>query len=1053
MSTISKYLFFHAYPKKRVKFVPVKSLSLYFHPMQFKKINLIGGWISFAIALFVYLMTLEPSVSLWDCGEFIASSYKLQVGHPPGAPFWLIIGRIFSLFTTNTEKVAMMINAVSAFASAFTIMFLFWTISHLLKKLMTEGEGDEKTSRANLMVVLGGSFVGAMAYTFSDTFWFSAVEGEVYATSSLFTAMVFWAILKWENVANEPGANRWIILIAYLMGLSIGVHLLNLLTIPAIVLVYYFKMNKTITRKGVVYALAISLAILVSIMYGIIPGLVKVATIVEKFFTNTVGLHYNVGVVIYVGLLLGALIFGIYRTQFVKKNVILNTILVGITVIIIGYSSYALIVIRSLAGPPMNENRPENIFALLSYLNREQYGDRPLVRGYLYNAEPEDYIYKKPVHILNKEKNEYEIAYYKPDVIYRGSKVMLPRMYSRNPNHKQAYKEFGTISDPGNPSYLDNLEFLFRYQIGHMYFRYFMWNFAGKQNDKQGHGNVLNGNWISGIKAFDSARIGPQKILPDHMKNHGARNTYYFLPLLLGLVGLFFQLDKNVRDFWVVMSLFILTGLAIVIYLNQTPYQPRERDYAYAGSFYAFSIWIGIGVAGIYHIFQARLKANLSAVLALAISLVAVPTLLAIENWDDHDRSGRYIARDIARNYLNSCDKNAILFTVGDNDTFPLWFVQDVEGVREDVRIVNMMLFNMNWYIDQARWQNYSSAPLPFAIPQSTYDKVPGNTIYVRENEKSATLDYISKFVASDDPRTKLPLRTGQKVDYIPTHKLILPVDSARVISNGTIKPEDAQRLEKNIHIQLQPNSQILKGTLGQLDIHGANKWNRPIYYTSGGYDGSLGLEEFYRTEGLAYRVVPISSPYKSLIEMGGIDTDTLYDRLINRFQWGRMNEKDVQLDYYTIRTLSVIRFRSIHTRLAVKLLEEGKKDKAVEVLDHCMDLSPSHVLPFDQYITGITLPDREGGVIHYEGIIEAYYMCGEMEKGNTILKEYYENLVDEFTYFNGMKPRHKSSIQREINEVLFQIEELRNLLQRYDQQDLMLELGVEDKAAPGFPG
>jgi len=1021
--------------------------------MQFKKINLILGWISFAIALIVYLLTLEPTVSLWDCGEFIASSYKLQVGHPPGAPLYLIIGRVFSLFTSDTEKVAMMINAVSAFASAFTIMFLFWTISHLLKKLMLSREGKEdKTSTAHLMVVLGGSFVGAMAYTFSDTFWFSAVEGEVYATSSLFTALVFWAMLKWENVAHEPGANRWIILIAYLMGLSIGVHLLNLLTIPALVLIYYFKMNKTVNRKGVLYALAISFAILLFIMYGIIPGLVKVATIVEKFFTNTVGLHFNVGVVIYVALLLGGLIYGIYRTQFVKKQVLWNTILVSITVIVIGYSSYALIVIRSLAGPPMNENRPENVFALLSYLNREQYGDRPLVRGHLYNAQPEDYIYKKPVHVLNKEENKYEIAYYKPEVIFQGSKVLLPRMYSRDSNHRQAYQEFGTISDPANPSYLDNLEFLFRYQIGHMYFRYFMWNFAGKQDDVQGHGNVLNGNWISGIKAFDSARIGPQKLLPEHMKNHPARNTYYFLPLLLGLVGLFFHLDKNARDFWVVMCLFFLTGLAIVIYLNQTPYQPRERDYAYAGSFYAFSIWIGMGVAGIYQILRSKLKANLSAIAALVISTISVPALLAMENWDDHDRSGRYTARDIARNYLNSCEENALLFTVGDNDTFPLWYVQDVEGVREDVRIVNMMLFNMNWYIDQMRWQNYSSAPLPFAIPQSTYDQVPGNTIYVRENERSVSVDYLSTFMASNDPRTKLPLRTGEKVDYIPTHRLILPVDSATVLKNGTVRAADAPRLARNIPITLEPNSQILKGTLGQLDILGANKWERPIYYTSGGFDGSLGLEEYYRVEGLAYRVVPISTPHQTLLEMGEIDTDILYDRLMNTFQWGRMNAPDVQLDYYTIRTLSVIRFRSLHTRLAMKLLEEGKQEKAVEVLDRCMDLAPSHVLPFDQFISGITLPDRQGGIIHYEGIIEAYYLCGETEKANAILKEYYIQLADSYAYFNGMKARHRSSIQRETNEVSYQLEELRILLQKFDQQELMLELGVSN-AGSTFPG
>jgi len=514
--------------------------------MKFKQQNLILGWASFFIALIVYLLTLEPTVSLWDCGEFIASSYKLQVGHPPGAPLFMMIGRVFSLFASDTDQVAKMINAVSAFASAFTILFLFWTISHLLKKM-----------KLNNILILGGAFVGAMAYTFSDSFWFSAVEGEVYATSSLFTAVVFWAILKWENVADEAGANRWLILIAYLIGLSIGVHLLNLLAIPAIVLVYYFRKYQ-VTQKGVIYALGLSLAILLLIMYGIIPGIVKAATVVEKLFTNSFGFHYNVGFVVYLVLLLGALIFGIYRTQFVKKSVVWNTALICITVIIIGYSSYAMIMIRALAAPPMNENRPENVFALLSYLNREQYGDRPLVMGHLYNAEVEDVSYKKPVYILDKENNTYEVAMRKAELEMSGSKVLLPRMYSRDANHRQAYQEFGTIKDPNNPSYLDNLEFFLRYQVGQMYLRYFMWNFAGRQNDIQGHGNVLNGNWISGIPIIDS-RIGPQKNLPDSMKEHPARNRYFLLPLLLGLIGLFFQLDKKPRDFWVVMSLFILT--------------------------------------------------------------------------------------------------------------------------------------------------------------------------------------------------------------------------------------------------------------------------------------------------------------------------------------------------------------------------------------------------------------------------------------------------------------------------------------------------------------
>ncbi len=1011
--------------------------------MEFRKLNLLLGWISFAIALIVYLLTLEPTVSLWDCGEFIASSYKLQVGHPPGAPLFLMIGRIFSLFTSDTDKVAMMINSVSAFASAFTILFLFWTISHLLKKIFMDA--SEEASVADRIVVLGGSFVGAMAYTFSDTFWFSAVEAEVYASSALFTALVFWAILKWENVADEPGANRWLILIAYLIGLSIGIHLLNLLAIPAIVLVYYYKKSANVTRNGTLKALGVSMLILLIIMYGIIPGIVKVASLFEKFFTNSVGLHYNVGVVIYVGLLLGGLIYGIYRTQFRKKNLLWNTILLCVTVIIIGYSSYALIVIRSLAAPPMNENRPDNVFALLSYLNREQYGDRPLILGNQYNAEVEDLVYKKPVYRLNKEENKYEIAYRKLELVMKGNKVLLPRMYSRDANHRQAYQEFGTIKDPANPTYLDNLEFLIRYQIGHMYLRYFMWNFAGRQNDIQGQGNVLNGNWISGIGFLDAARIGSQHNLPDSMRNHPSRNSYFFLPLLLGLAGMFYQLDKKSRDFWVVMSLFIMTGVAIVLYLNQTPYQPRERDYAYAGSFYAFSIWIGIGVAGLYHGIRSIFRPGPAAILATVISLLAVPVVMAQQNWDDHDRSDRYTARDIARNYMNSCSNQAVLFTVGDNDTFPLWYVQDVEGIREDVRIINMMLFNMNWNIDQARWKNYTSMPLPFTIPQNKYEAIPSNSIFVREHQQWATTEYMLNFMKSDNPDTKVTLRSGERVNFIPTNKLIIQVDSAMAVSSGTVLPDETGRIEKHIPVLLEPNGQLLKNALAQLDIITTGKWKRPIYYTAGGFDGSMGLEEYYRLEGLAYRLVPVKTPFESILEMGSIDTDTLYDRLMNRFQWGRMNAPDVHLDYYTIRTMSVIRFRSLYTRLAMKLLNDGDRMRAVQVLDRCMELAPSHVLPYDQYVSGITLPSREGEVIHHEGIIEAYYLCGETEKANQILSEFYRDLREHYNYYAALKPRHQSSIQQEISETIYEMEELKSLLEQFQQSDLMLELGISD--------
>ena len=1006
----------------------------------FRKYNLIFGWLSFAIAMTVYMLTLEPTVSLWDCGEFIASSYKLQVGHPPGAPLYMLLGRIFSLFAGDTTRVAFMYNMLSAASSAFTILFLYWTITHLLRKIYIKKQEDHTFT--NLAVVMGSAFVGAMAYAFSDTFWFSAVEAEVYATSSLFTAVVFWAILKWENIAHQKYANRWLILIAYLIGLSIGVHLLNLLAIPAIVLVYYFK-KFTVTRKGIIYALLASMAILGSIMYIIIPGLVKVASWFELLFTNQFGLHYNTGLVIYVALLLSALIYGIYRTQYVKKNVVLNTILVSVTVIIIGYSSYATIVIRSLAEPPLNENRPDNVFALLSYINREQYGEHPLLTGAQYNAEVSSVEYNKKVYSLDKEQNRYEVINKKPELEYKEGKVLFPRMYSRDSRHKQAYREFGSIDDPNDPTYLDNLEFLFRYQLGHMYMRYFMWNFAGRQNDVQGHGNLLNGNWISGIKFLDEMRLGNQDQLTTEMKNHPARNTYYFLPLILGIIGLIFHYKKDLKDFWVVMLLFVMTGIAIVIYLNQTPYQPRERDYAYAGSFYAFSIWLGFGVAGIFNYARKYMNRKMAAVVSVLVSLLGAPALMASQNWDDHDRSGRYTARDIARNYLESCDEDAIIYTVGDNDTFPLWYVQHVEGVRTDVRVVNMMLFNTEWYIDQKKYKAYESDPLPISMPNSKYRDGTNNSIYVRENNRWATVDYVINFVESNDPRKKMQLRNGDRVDYIPTPNLVLQVDSANVMENGILRPDQADRMLDQVRFRLQPNEQILKGNLAQLDIFATNDWKRPIYFTAGGFDGSLNLEDYYQLEGLAYKIVPIRTPRESILVMGEVNTEKMYQNLMHKFSWGRMNAEDVQLDYYTKRTLSVIRFRNTYTRLALKLLEEGDRGRAVEVLDRCMELAPHEVLPYDRYVAGITFPDGQGGQTHHEGIIEAYYMCGETDKANAILREYYGILSEEISFFNSLKQKRRSNVEQDWYEVMAQVEELRMLLEKYGQKDLMLELGI----------
>ncbi len=1005
---------------------------------KFRKYNLILGWLTFLISLTVYMLTIEPSVSLWDCGEFIATSFGLQVGHPPGAPLYMILGRVFSLFVNDTSDVAAAYNAMSAVASAFTILFLYWTIAHLLKKVFIKNQDDHNST--NYILVMGSAMVGALAYTFSDTFWFSAVEAEVYATSSLFTAVVFWAILKWENIADERYANRWLILIAYLIGLSIGVHLLNLLAIPAMVMVYYFR-KYTVSTNGIVKAVLASAVILGSIMYIVIPGLFKISTWFELFFTNTIGLHYNTGMVIYFVLLFSLLAYGIYRTQFIKKNILLNTVFVSLTVIIIGYSSYAMIIVRAMAQPPVNENRPDNAFALLSYLNREQYGDRPLIFGNQYNAEVETVEYNKAVYALNKDTNRYEIAYHKPEVKYRQNKILFPRMYSRDNQHKQAYMQYGTIKEPNNPTYLDNVEFFIRYQLGHMYLRYFMWNFVGKQNDNQGHGGILNGRVVSGIKGIDSLWLGNQKKLTDEMLNHPARNTYYFLPLLLGIIGLLFHYKRHLKDFWVVLLLFILTGIAIVVYLNQTPYQPRERDYAYAGSFYAFSIWIGMGVAGLAEIISRWMKLKTAAVFSLIISLMGVPVLMAAQNWKDHDRSGRFLARDIAKNYLKSCDENAILYTVGDNDTFPLWYMQEVEGFRTDVRVVNMMLFNTDWYIDQKKMKVYKSEPLPITLPYAKYKDGTNNSLFVRENDRWATAMYITNFIKSDDPRTKITLRSGEKVDYVPTPNIVIEVDSAAVLENGIVEPYDADKITDAVRIKLKPNEQILKGNMAQLDIFAHNEWKRPIYFTAGSFSGSLGLESYYQLDGLAYQVVPIKTPQESILVMGRIDPMKMYDMVMNKFSWGRMNEEDVTLDYYSVRTLSVIRFRNLHTRLALALLETGEREKAVEVLDHCMKLAPHSVLPYDQYVGGITFPQGEGSMVHHEGIIEAYFMCGETQKASAIMNEYHEILSQRLGYYNSVESKFRKLIEHETYEAMSQMEELRILKSTYGQDDLMPEL------------
>ncbi len=725
---------------------------------KYRLYNLVLGWGVFLVSLIVYLMTMEPTASFWDCGEFIATAYKMEVGHPPGAPLFMILGRFFTLFAGgDVTKIAVTVNVLSAMASAFTILFLFWTLTHLVKKFFK----PEVTSNPVTMVtIFGASLVGSLAYTFSDSFWFSAVEAEVYSTSSLFTAIVFWAILKWENIADQPGANRWIILIAYLMGLSIGVHLLNLLTIPAIIFVYYFRKYKP-TAKGIVSSLALAVAILGLIMYVLIPGLTAMGARFELMFVNGMGMPFNSGVVIYALLLFGAMIFGIYYTHN-RGKVLWNTILLGLFVVVVGYSSYAIIVIRSSANTPLDESNPDTVFSLLSYLNREQYGDNPLVYGAFFNSRPVGVEEDKPSYYKGEEE------YYKVDKNRKyeydsDSKGVFPRMWSTQAKHANEYiywakmkeselydirrdeqgnpvvNQFGEYSYDRSkpiaiPSFVENLRFFFRYQIGYMYMRYFMWNFAGRQNDIQGHGELTKGNWISGIKFIDQARLGPQSGQPDSIVDNKGHNTYYMLPFILGLLGAYYNYKKHNQYFWVIALLFVLTGLAIVVYLNQYPLQPRERDYAYAGSFYAFAIWIGIGVAALIDWISKQKPSMVAAGVTVLISLLFVPGIMARQNWDDHDRSNRYTAPAFARNFLNSCLPGGIMFTNGDNDTFPLWYIQEVEGYRTDIRIVNLSYLTADWYIEQMKQTFYDSYSLPITMTKEQFLQGTRDYAYLVDN-------------------------------------------------------------------------------------------------------------------------------------------------------------------------------------------------------------------------------------------------------------------------------------------------------------------------------
>ncbi|MDT8400616.1 MAG: DUF2723 domain-containing protein [Bacteroidales bacterium] len=1052
---------------------------------QYRLLNISLGWLSFLLAAITYILTAEPSLSLWDCGEFIATSFKLEVGHPPGAPMFMILARFFSLFAGDVSRVALSVNIMSALASAFTIMFLFWTITHLAKKLLA-GDNPQPDAGQVIVIMMAG-LTGALAYAFSDTFWFSAVEAEVYATSSLMTALVFWAILKWENEADEPYANRWIILIAYLMGLSIGVHLLNLLAIPAIVFVYYFRKYE-FSWKGFAWAIALSFAFIALIMWGLLPGFVVLASKFELFLVNKVGMPYNSGLYLLIILFTVSVVFAIRSSlkgssrekilaftiatvlfsgiwlmtestfvnilllaflaflvwRFSSKGVVvLNTALTVILVIMIGYSSFATIYIRSNANPPMDENNPENVFSFLYYLNREQYGDRPLLQGPYFNAPVVAYDRGKPTY--NPIDGKYEITNRELVPEYDERFVSLfPRMYSPAADHVEVYKQWNNfkgrpvqVSDQSGqtrierrPTFGENLGFMFSYQMGYMYFRYLMWNFAGRQNDTQGYGGPFNGNWISGIKALDGARLGPQDNMPGHMKNHPSRNTYYLLPLLLGLTGFYYQLNRDRKGFWVVLLLFIMMGIAIVVYLNQYPNQPRERDYAYAGSFYAFTVWIGLGVLFLYELFNRIAGKKLSAILAGLLSLVAVPVLMASQNWDDHDRSGRYTATAVATNYLKSVAPGAVLFTNGDNDTFPLWYAQEVEGVRTDVRVCNLMLLNTDWYIDQMQMKAYESEPIKLTMPRSKYYDGVNNQLFIIENPRLTgfvDIDRVVEFIRSDNQGTKYRFPDGEEHDYLPTRRIRIPVDREKVLASGTVSPEDADLIVPYIDITLE-GSYILKSQMIVLDFLAQNNWERPVYFVTGYHNDAFGLEEYFQLEGNAYRLVPIKSQNYNWLDYGRIDTDILYDNLMNKFSWGNASDPDVYLDYNHRHTLLVVRSRLNYAKLAESLVDEGDSERAVEVLDHIMEQLPLSQLPWDNY-----MPD----------IIDAYLAAGDGETALELIGEMKEYYSPELDYYTSLPVNYMRNADMEIQMPLGFIQRVVSSCRKYGLEEAASEMNA----------
>jgi hypothetical protein len=1031
--------------------------------INFRKWNTILGWFTFAIALITYTLTVEPTMSFWDCGEYIATAAKLEVGHPPGAPLYQMMGAFFAMFATNDMNIALMVNMMSVFSSAFAILFMFWSSTMLLRKLITQFSELDKN---NNIVILGSAFVGSLAYTFSDSFWFNAVEAEVYAMATLLIALLFWLGLRWEQDMNTPRGNKWLLIISLVIGLSFGVHFMALLTIPAIGFLYFFKNYKTVTVKSFILANIIVVAILLFIFKLLLPWTMAFFGKTEIFMVNSLGMPFDSGTIFVALIVIALFYFGLKRTKE-KGLIFYNTIILCILFILIGFSTWMMLPIRANANVVINENKPSDAAEVLAYYNREQYGVNPLFYGpqfsdtyagldadqpYLDKAPNYERDYKTGKYIIT---NNYKNAEQNSDDKH---KTILPRMWSTEHaenymkfthplefrikpefseekelveivgEFRKAYaqkeietdgyisflKSYGDYLDIDKPTTLDNLSFMLEYQFGYMYWRYLMWNFTGKQNDIQGKYDNLDGNWLSGIGFIDEIHLGSQQNLPQDVLNNKGRNVYFFLPFILGLIGLLYHANKDLKSFYVLLVLFLFTGLALKIYLNERPFEPRERDYALVGSFYVFAIWIGFGVYAIYDTIKKYLKPNLAGPIVIAASLLAAPVLMASQNWDDHDRSNKYTAIAMAKAYLTSCEPNAILFTIGDNDTFPLWYAQEIENVRPDIKIVNTSLFMTDWYIDQMKRRSYTSDGLPISFKHEQYvgDKLDYAFHNPQTENRWFLKDFIG-FIASDNPDTMVQMQNGQSVHFYPTNKVRIPIDKASIIRNKVVNPKYYDSIVPYIDIEIKGQA-LYKNRLMMLDVLANNNWKRPIYFTGGSFgdDDYLWMKDYLQLDGMVYKLVPIKTAIPkggSPLDMGQIDSDKMYN-IVTKWDWGNSESPNIYHDPETRK--NSISFRTNLARLMEQQINEGKKDKAKTIIDLAMNKMPVEF--FGYY----SLVDPFAG---------GYYAVGETQKARQLLDQLIIKYKQNLDFYKGLKPSEQNDI---MIEIITDIERYRGLLE-----------------------